>query len=315
MDDPTPTPPPTPGDRPPWPGYEPLPGHPQWGYAVDPAHTQWQQPVHPPTTTERTTQRGILGGIAAAILAFLKYGLALLKFGKFGATFLSMAVSLWFYALFFGWKFAVGIVALIFAHEMGHFGASVMLGVPVSGPRFIPFLGAFTMHAGLEDDRRKEAIIAIAGPITGFLAGLGLYLLAQSADVVTDGVALMLVLAQWACMITLFNLIPLNPLDGGRVAGAVSRWAYVAGLAIFAGIIILEIASDIPLNPLLILFLLFGGYTSWQRFQRARRGQDPPPLDPVTRNWIIAAYIALVAASGLGISLTHNALALAGFTH
>lgn len=291
-------------------GYYGHPGYPQ------PQQQPWGHPMQPvPQPQPQQARRGgILGGLAAALIAFLKYGVALLKFGKFGATFISMAVSLFFYALLFGWQFAAGVVGLIFVHEMGHFTASKMLGVPVKAPMFIPGLGAFTTHAGLEADRRKEAIIAIAGPVTGAMAALFLYLLALSASEVTHGVALLLALGYFGFVITLFNLIPLNPLDGGRVAGAVSRWAYVGGLAIFAGLILFQMASDMPLNPFLIIIFIIGCISSWQRFQRAKHGQDAPPLDATTRAWIITAYVGLVVLAGVGMSLAHQTLAVNGFT-
>src|SRR4051812_36995891 len=90
-------------------------GYPGAAPAQHPPHVA---PTHPP---KGRSVGGILSGVFAAVVAFLKYGLALLKFSKFGLTFLSMAVSIWAYALLYGWKFGVGIVALIFAHEMGHF--------------------------------------------------------------------------------------------------------------------------------------------------------------------------------------------------
>src|SRR3712207_7666332 len=39
-------------------------------------------------------------------------------------TFGSLLLSLWAYAVFFGWQFAVGFIALLFIHELGH--AAVM---------------------------------------------------------------------------------------------------------------------------------------------------------------------------------------------
>jgi len=35
--------------------------------------------------------------------------------------FLALFLSIWFYALFFGWKFAVAFVLLILVHELGHY--------------------------------------------------------------------------------------------------------------------------------------------------------------------------------------------------
>ena len=62
--------------------------------------------------------------------------LSVLKLGKVGVTGLSMIVSLAVYASIWGWGFAAGFVALLFAHEMGHVMAARIRGLPVSAPAF-----------------------------------------------------------------------------------------------------------------------------------------------------------------------------------
>ena len=47
-----------------------------------------------------------------------------LKFGKIAATGGTMALSLILYAQIFGWAYAAGFLALLFAHEMGHYIAA-----------------------------------------------------------------------------------------------------------------------------------------------------------------------------------------------
>lgn len=47
-----------------------------------------------------------------------------LKFGKLLTTASTMLLSIAVYAWIYGWWYAVGFVALIFVHEMGHYLAS-----------------------------------------------------------------------------------------------------------------------------------------------------------------------------------------------
>ena len=61
---------------------------------------------------------------------------------KVFTTSASMLVSVGAYALFWGWKFAVGFVLLLFVHELGHYIEARRQGLNVSAPMFIPFLGA-----------------------------------------------------------------------------------------------------------------------------------------------------------------------------
>src|SRR5438105_4785474 len=68
---------------------------------------------------------------------YLLYGaFKFLKIGKVLLTGGSMLVSIWFYAMFFGWQFAVGFVICIFIHEMGHVFVAWRQGQPITSPVF-----------------------------------------------------------------------------------------------------------------------------------------------------------------------------------
>src|SRR5205807_3968416 len=111
-----------------------------------------------------------LGGIGASIGALLLKlkGLAfLLKFGWAG---FSALFSIAVYSLIFGWPFAVGLVALLFIHEMGHALVMKLKGIPIGGMIFIPLLGAAVIMRQMPKNARDEAEVGIAGPIAGALA-------------------------------------------------------------------------------------------------------------------------------------------------
>src|ERR1051325_8470482 len=104
----------------------------------------------PPPPSGNSLWKKILGPIAVAGILVLKW-FAKLKFifvplVKFFPVLLktggTMLLSIGGYAIFYGWKFAVGLVILIFIHECGHLLAARRVGLPVSAPMFIPFMGA-----------------------------------------------------------------------------------------------------------------------------------------------------------------------------
>ena len=47
-----------------------------------------------------------------------------LKWGKLATSSGSMLLSLVVYATIWGWRYAAGFIALLFAHEMGHYVAA-----------------------------------------------------------------------------------------------------------------------------------------------------------------------------------------------
>src|ERR1700749_1450488 len=89
------------------------------------------------------------------------------KLGKVALTGGSMIISVFAYALIFGWWYAVGFVLLIFVHEMGHFIAARQRGMNVGMPTFIPFVGAWIQLKDMPHDSETEAHVGIAGPVAG----------------------------------------------------------------------------------------------------------------------------------------------------
>ena len=177
-----------------------------------------------PPKDNRSLLQKIGTGIAAAAYAAFKF-----KFLLFGAlkTSLSMLLSIWLYSWLFGWHFAVGIVFLIFVHEMGHVIAAKWLGIPVSAPLFIPFLGAAIIMKQNPRDAWTEALMAYGGPLAGCIGSWICWFIA-----VQVGVPWVMAVASVSFFINIFNMIPVPPLDGGRICSAVSPWFWIFGLVL-----------------------------------------------------------------------------------
>ncbi len=144
---------------------------------------------------------------------------------------LSIVLSIWVYAQLYGFPFAAGFVALILVHELGHYLAARDQGLPVGLPMFIPFLGAWI---GLKDrpvNAETEAYIAYAGPLLGTIAALFCY--AQGRH---TGDPFWLALALTGFVLNLFNLIPLSPLDGGRITAVLTPRVWFLGVPILVGL-------------------------------------------------------------------------------
>jgi Zn-dependent protease len=92
----------------------------------------------------------------------------LINFAKPFITILSIAISIFVYAFVYSPWLAIGLVAVIFVHEMGHVIAMNKEGYKTNGPVFIPFVGA-ALFAPKGMDRRQEAVIGIGGPLLGSL--------------------------------------------------------------------------------------------------------------------------------------------------
>src|ERR671935_1585718 len=138
------------------------------------------EPVQP-RSGFRELLRKIWAPIAAVGAFLVKFGAVIFKLKIFTVAG-SMLVSVGAYALLGGWWFGVGLVLLIFVHEMGHVLELRRQGVPASAPLFIPFLGAVIGMRQLPDDAWKEARVALAGPILGSLGAAAFLVVGAATD-------------------------------------------------------------------------------------------------------------------------------------
>jgi Zn-dependent protease len=228
----------------------------------------------------RNVAAGAVGGGLLFVLGKAKL-LGLLAGALKWKTLATMLLSIGAYALEWGWAFAVGFVLLIFVHEMGHALALRREGIPAGAPVFIPFVGAFVAMHGQPRDAGVEARVAMAGPITGSLAAWA---------VLGAGLAwpqpLLVALGHTGVLLNLFNLVPVPPLDGGRIAGAFTRTYWVIGYAVGA------VALLLTRSPLLLIVLIVGLVTLVRRWRDPVPGYDALPTRQ--RATLALAYGALV---------------------
>jgi Zn-dependent protease len=195
-------------------------------------------------------------------LKFLGLLASVLKLKTLG----SMILSIGLYATSWGLPFAVGFVLLILVHELGHVYVLRREGIPATAPVFIPFLGAFIAMKGRPRDAYVEAKVAIGGPIAGSLAAWA----TLAAGLALDR-PMLVSLGHVGILLNLFNLIPVSPLDGGRIAGAFTRVFWITGYAL--GFVALVLTR----SPLLLIVLVVGLFTLAQRWRHPVPGYDAIP--------------------------------------
>lgn len=123
-----------------------------------------------------------------------------------------------------GWRSAVlalAILGCVFLHELGHALAGAVLGIGTKEITMYP-LGGLTYQVLADGAVMRETLIALAGPLASLAVAGVLY----GCDLATQSVGLgdspiLLQLAWINLAIALLNLVPVAPLDGGRVLRAV----------------------------------------------------------------------------------------------
>lgn len=100
------------------------------------------------------------------------------------------------------------ILISLFVHELGHFVAAKFVGVKVDTCRILPYGGEMTLRHEMQLSYSKLIIIALGGPVATFLGILFSFFLP---------VLLRELFIEVQLFILLLNLMPIWPLDGGRI--------------------------------------------------------------------------------------------------
>lgn len=107
------------------------------------------------------------------------------------------------------------LVGVIFIHELGHWLGMKFLKYKDVKMFFIPMLGAAVSGKETSPSGTKKVIVSLLGPVPGIFIGIGTgiaYLVTREP--------LLLDATRTFLFINAFNLLPIHPLDGGRIFDA-----------------------------------------------------------------------------------------------
>lgn len=121
------------------------------------------------------------------------------------------------------------ILASVLWHELGHALAARIFGIPTRDIMLTPICGLARLERA-PDTPRDEIVVALAGPVAnGMVAAIvGLVIVGTGDSILLgdDILDLRLLPAMFWINVALFslNLIPVFPMDGGRVFRAILEW-------------------------------------------------------------------------------------------
>ena len=147
-----------------------------------------------------------------------------LKYISLAASILSLLATLGVLKTTIGTETSLGILLILVFHELGHLVMIRWFQIKSLWPLFLPWVGAIILMQDPVKEARKKAWIGLAGPIAGVFATCALHVLAMHL-----GSPALMNAVVWGYTMHLFNLIPSGSLDGGHIAGYLSRWLWVPG--------------------------------------------------------------------------------------
>lgn len=117
-----------------------------------------------------------------------------------------------FSSYFAGWlQQSLLLFASVLLHEAGHVVAARKLGIRVYEVELLPYGGVARMEELSKLGGAAEAVVAAAGPATSFLLAVVFKSFSGYSDIFDMAY-------RYNLIISAFNLIPVIPLDGGKIA-------------------------------------------------------------------------------------------------
>lgn len=111
----------------------------------------------------------------------------------------------------------LALFAIVFVHELGHVACARLFGIHVSSIQMLPFGGVAVMEDTGHLTAGREVAIALAGPAQNLLM-IGISWLLHATGI-WEG-PFFSYFVESNLLIALFNLLPILPLDGGKVCQA-----------------------------------------------------------------------------------------------
>lgn len=225
------------------------------------------------------------------IAGLASLGFKLLKSAKVIKALLA-AGSLAAYSWLFSFQFAVVLIGCIVFHEYGHLRAMRYFGFPVKGMFLIPFIGGIAAMNKPVNTRWQAVVIAIMGPTFGlFLSLVAMLLFYLTGNVYFAAIA------SFNALLNLFNLLPVLPLDGGRLLQAITFSMHsIIGLVMCVAGALLGVFLSYTLGLALLGFLLLIGSIEIFAEWRQRKHSLLLPLDRYGQVFSTLWYIFTVAA-------------------
>ncbi len=207
-----------------------------------------------------------------------------------GVAALTGLLSLIAFATFLGWSAAALLIVALFVHEFGHLLAYRMIGQPWGRMVFLPFVGAMAIPRMNYDSQGQVVFAALMGPGFSTLLALACAVQLTFAEQINGYIAL---LGLITIALNLFNLLPVEPLDGGialrsvlnKVLGQRARFGLI-------GIGVAILGVGIAFSQLVLM--IFGGLAIALNFNKRKIDAGLTPMPRWHVGVSLLSYVGLI---------------------
>jgi Zn-dependent protease len=193
----------------------------------------------------------------------------------------------------FSWQMVPVLFAVLLVHELGHLAGMWLFGFRDRQMLFLPLLGAAALGRKEDATATQKLIVLLLGPVPGLALGaVCLWLGARTGSPVWHEIGITAVVLNYV------NLLPVTPLDGGRVvellflqrmplAGA----AFLLASAVVAGLAGLAFGDGVVIG--LSVLMLVAVPARWRVGAAVHGAARRLPARPARLDRVRAAFLAL----------------------
>lgn len=196
------------------------------------------------------------------------------------------------FTLLLHWEVAALLIFALFIHEFGHLLAYRLMGQPWGRMIFLPFLGAIAMPRLPFESQGQAVFAALMGPGFSTLLAIACALPPALGFTLHPVVGLLGVVT---VLLNIFNLLPVEPLDGGVALRSVlsrimGRWARFGLMLVGALLIIVGFAMN------QILLMIFGGIAILANIKERSIDAGLTPLTSLQITISFFSYVTMITA-------------------
>lgn len=189
---------------------------------------------------------------------------------------IDLKIFIFLIIFYFTKQIEIYAMIMLFAliHELGHLLAGILMGMKPEKIELMPFGVSISFKIKVEEYNKKikkgnmleikKILVALAGPLTNFI----IIIIASNINIDLFK-ALIIIYTNFLIMI--FNLLPIYPLDGGRIikeiinirSGMKKSYCYINKISNITMIILMVISSILLLyvhNIAILIILAYLGY-------------------------------------------------------
>jgi Zn-dependent protease len=171
---------------------------------------------------------------------------------KLMVFFISLVIGIAIFGTAISFSAALFIVAALVVHELGHYIAMVLFGYSDRQILILPF-GAVTMGEKTDAKAMQKTVVFLSGPALGLIVGTGCLIAGFETKIKTLELC-----GAFFLILNYINLLPIVPLDGGRLfeLALFSRVPVLKSIFTIVSLSLGIIAAILLRDPILVFFVV-----------------------------------------------------------